>query len=304
VRREVARGAASSAAPALLHGEADFVTRAVRELAVRSPEGTGGALRVVTDHADAAAAARRALGASAAEVEVEVHASASPLFHVNGVERAVRQLDEPRVLLPGGASLVIHETEAMWTIDVNSGRLRSGDTPEANALETDLLAAREAARQIRLRDLPGLVVIDFIDFIDCREAANRARVEETLRAELAKDPARMRVAPLSEFMVAEITRRRLRSGPARSGASTCRTCRGRGRVLSPAAVGLAALREVRALLADGAPRGVLVVCPPEVADDLARRREDLEELRRRHSVPVDVRSSTSLEGDRFEVRRL
>lgn len=297
----VVANAASRTAPALLHAESDFVTRAVRELVIRAPEGAAGPVRVVVDDADATRVARAALGASVADVETETHAAEVPLFHAYGIEREVRLLEDPRVPLPGGASLVIHETEAMWTIDVNSGRLRSGATPEANALETDLIAAREAARQIRLRDLAGLIVIDFID---CREPENRAKVEETLRAELARDPSRMRAAPLSEFMVAEITRRRLRSGAARSGAAPCRVCRGRGRVLSATAVGLAALREMTAVLAEGAPRGVLVVCPPDVADDLERRRADVEALRRRHGVTVEVRASTSLEGDRFETRRL
>jgi Rne/Rng family ribonuclease len=287
-------------APALLHAEDDFVTRSVRELSVRAPEGSAGPLRIVVDDADAAERARSLTSQIDPAPEVVLHESPAPLFHAFGVERAVRALDDAEVPLPGGASLVIHETEAMWSVDVNSGRLRTGESLEETALATDLLAAREVARQIRLRDLSGLIVVDFID---CREDANRARVEEALRAELARDPAKMRVAPLSEFMVAEITRRRLRSGAARSGSHRCPTCRGRGRIHSARAAGLAALRDVRALLSDGSRRGVEVHAAPAVAAELDRRRPEIDALEARHGGRVVVLRSTSLDGDRFEVRR-
>lgn len=296
--RAVADTAPAADAPSLLHEEADFVTRAVRELAIRAPEGSSLPLTVIADTEDAVARARTALGVGAAAV-VEFHSSPVPIFHALGVERAVRELDDPRVTLPGGASLVIDETEAMWTIDVNSGRLRTAASIEATALETDLLAAKEAARQIRLRDLSGLIAVDFID---CREPANRQKVEDTFRAELAKDPARLRAAALSEFMTVEITRRRLRSGAARSGAVPCPSCRGRGRIHSAAAAGLRALRDVRNIVAGGAQRQVEVRCSQEIANDLQRRQADLDRLRG-GGARIDVVVVPACPADWFEVRR-
>jgi Rne/Rng family ribonuclease len=292
---------AACRAPALVREESDFVTRAVRELLARAPEGSTGPARIVVDTADGERRASAALAGATDAVAIERHDGPAPLFHAHGVEREVRALDDPRVALPGGACLVIHETEALWAIDVNSSRMRDADSLEATALAVDLSAAVEVARQIRLRDLGGLVVVDFID---CTNPANRVKVEETLRAELAKDPARMRVAPLSEFMVAEITRRRVRSGPAHAGSVACPSCRGRGRTRSPRSAGLAALREVRAALALGARHGVEVVCAPAVAEDLGARLPAIRALEERHGVPVRFVADPALAHDRFDVRRL
>lgn len=298
--RRVEAGAITAQAPALLYEEEDFVTRAVRELSIRAPEGSSGPLRIVVDDAAAAERARELTARMSPAPEVVLHDSPAPLFHAFGVERTVRSLDDPRVPLAGGGSIVIHETEAMWSIDVNSGRLRSGAGIEATALATDLLAAREAARQIRLRDLAGLIVVDFID---CREPENRQKVEDAFRLELARDPSKMRVAPLSEFMVSEITRRRLRSGPARTGSHLCPACGGRGRVHSARAAGLAALRDLRAVLADGAPGGVEIQAAPTVAAELDRRRPEIAALEVAHGVRVTVHRGANFDGDRFEVRR-
>jgi Rne/Rng family ribonuclease len=292
---------AACRAPALLREESDFVTRAVRELLARAPEGSTGVARVVVDTADGVRRATAALARATDVGVVELHGGPLPLFHAFGIEREVRALDDPRVALPGGASLVIHETEALWAIDVNSSRMRDADSLEATALQVDLAAAVEAARQIRLRDLGGLIVVDFID---CMNPDNRTKVEELLRAELAKDPARMRAAPLSEFMVAEITRRRMRSGPAHAGSAACPSCRGRGRTRSPRSAGLAALREVRAMLAAGARHGVEVVCAPAVAEDLEARVALLRALEERHGVPVRLHADPALAHDRFDVRKL
>ncbi len=295
----IARAAETAAAPALLREESDFVTRAVRELLIRAPEGSSGPTRIIADTREAAERARAFVGEG--EDEVSLHESPVPLFHSHGIEREVRSLDEPRVELPGGAFLVIERTEALWSIDVNSGRFRKGENLEETALATDLLAATEVARQIRLRDLSGMLVVDFID---CREPEGRARVEAAFRAELAKDTARLRMAPLSEFMAAEITRRRLRTGPAHIGSEPCPACRGRGRVRSATSAGLAVLRELRAILANGAPGGVEIACSPEIADDLDDRKAAIRELEQRHGVPVRVSASESGAWDFFEVRRL
>jgi len=292
--------AQTHSAPALLRGESDFVVRAVRELTARAPEGSGGPTRVIVDTEAGHRRVEESLVGSTTAPGVELHAGPAPLFHAHGIEREVRALDEPRVPLPGGACLVIHETEALWAIDVNSGRMRDAESLEATALAVDLAAAAEAARQIRLRDLGGLVVVDFID---CMDPANRAKVEETFRAELAKDPARMRVAPLSEFMVGEITRRRVRSGPSHAGSQTCPSCRGRGRTRAPRSTGLAAVRELRAFLANGARGDVEIACAAPVAAELETRVETLQALERSSGAAIRVHVDPAMPHDRFEVRK-
>ena len=293
--------ASSCRVPSMLREDSDFVTRAVRELLGRNPEGSAGPVRILCDTQEGVRRASAALASAAGVPEVELHGGELPLFHAHGIEREIRGLDEPRVPLPGGACLVIHETEALWAIDVNSGRMRDAQNLEETALQVDLTAAAEAARQIRLRDLGGLVVVDFID---CIAPENRAKVEEKLRTELAKDPARMRIAPLSEFMVAEITRRRMRSGPAHAGSAVCPGCRGRGRTRAPRSAGLAALREVRAVLANKAEAGVEVWCSPVIAEDLDDRVAALRALEERHGVVVRVHVDDQMPHDRFDVRRI
>jgi len=285
-------------APALLHADDEFAARAVRELCARSPDGSNGPLQVIVDDPAAEDLLRDALSAEA-DARIEVHDGDAPLFHAHGVEQEVRRLRSPRVALEGGASLVIQQTEALWAIDVNSGRRRNGGNLEQTALDTDLVAAVEVARQIRLRDLAGLIIVDFID---CKDPENRARVEEAVRRELARDPARMRVAAMSEFMVQEITRRRARAGAGRAGLAPCTACGGTGHVHKPSAAGLAALRDVGALLARREGTSLEIACAPAVADDLEGREDELLRLERRHRATIDVVEDPDLAPDRFVVR--
>ncbi len=287
-----------ASAPALVHRAADFASRAVQELLVRSPDGAGGPTRVVADTPDSVDRARAAVVDAHERPSVELHDGPEPLFHAHGIESEVRHLASTRVALNGGASLVIQETEALWAIDVNSGKRRRGANLEATALETGLLAAAEVARQIRLRDLAGLIIVDFID---CREPENRAQVEAAVRQELARDPARMRVAAMSEFMVLEITRKRTRAGAGRAGSLRCPSCGGVGRVRSAASAGLAALRDARAALARGKPSRLEIVCSPSVADDLERREGDLAALEAAHGVEIDVVEEPGIGPDQFHV---
>jgi Rne/Rng family ribonuclease len=286
-------------AVALLHEAADFVTRALRELGARAPEGSTGPTRVVTDRAESLDLVRRLEDTASLEMIPELHDSGEPLFHAFGIEQEVRDLARTRVPLRGGAHLVIEGTEALWAVDVNSGRFRPGNGLEQTALATDLLAARECARQIRLRDLSGLVMVDFID---CRDPVNRERVETAFRDELAKDPGRLRVAPMSEFMVVEVTRRRMRAGPVLSGTDSCPTCRGRGRLRSPSALALAGIRDARALLARGRSGTVVIRCDPVVREALDARADALQALAERYGVEVRVETAPDAEPEEVAVR--
>jgi len=153
----------------------------------------------------------------------------SPLFESMGIEAEIAKLMSPQVKLKSGAYLVIEKTEAMVVVDVNSGRFIGKQLHEQNSLKINLEAAREVARQLRLRDLSGLIVIDFIDM---REHDNQKKVYNELRNELKKDRAKVAVAPISEFGLLEMTRQRIRLSLLDSMTEACPTCHGAGQIIS------------------------------------------------------------------------
>ncbi len=152
-----------------------------------------------------------------------------PLFESMGIEKELDKLLRPKVWLKSGAYLIIEKTEAMVVVDVNSGRFIGKKNHEDNSLKINLEACKEVARQLRLRDLSGLVVIDFIDM---REEANRRKIYYDLRKELKKDRAKVAVSPISEFGLLEMTRQRIRLSLLDSMSEECPTCYGAGRIMS------------------------------------------------------------------------
>ena len=153
----------------------------------------------------------------------------SPLFESFGIEPEIEKLMRPKVWLKSGAYLIIEKTEAMVVVDVNSGRFVGKKLHEDNSLKINLEAAREVARQLRLRDLSGLIVIDFIDM---RKKDNRKKIYHELRKELRKDRAKVAVTPITEFGLLEMTRERIRLSLLDSMSEECPTCRGSGRIIS------------------------------------------------------------------------
>jgi len=152
-----------------------------------------------------------------------------PLFESMGIEKELDKLLRPKVWLKSGAYLIIEKTEAMVVVDVNSGRFIGKKNHEENSLKINSEACKEVARQLRLRDLSGLVVIDFIDM---REEANRRKIYYELRKELKKDRAKVAVSPISEFGLLEMTRQRIRLSLLDSMSEECPTCHGSGRIMS------------------------------------------------------------------------
>ena len=163
----------------------------------------------------------------------ELHKSKTPLFEAKGIETEIDKLMRAKVWLKSGAYLIIEKTEAMVVVDVNSGRFIGKKEHEANSLKINLEATREVARQLRLRDLSGLIVIDFIDM---REEANKRKIYFELRKELRKDRAKVAVSPISEFGLLEMTRQRIRLSLLDSMSDECPVCHGSGRILSKDAV--------------------------------------------------------------------
>jgi ribonuclease E len=235
-----------SVAPALIYEEEDLVKRTIRDLYDKDidevwVEGEAG-FKEARDF-------MRMLMPSQAK-KVQAYREATPLFVKHRVEDHLSQIYSPTVPLKSGGYLVINQTEALVAVDVNSGRATRERNIEATALKTNMEAAEETARQLRLRDLAGLVVIDFIDM---DESKNNRAVEKKLKDALKDDRARVQMGRISSFGLMEISRQRRRSGVLEGTTHVCEHCNGSGRVRSVESSALSALRaiEIEALKGGG-----------------------------------------------------
>ncbi|MGZ3376901.1 MAG: Rne/Rng family ribonuclease, partial [Phenylobacterium sp.] len=264
-----------SIAPALIYEEEDLVKRAIRDLYDKDIDG------VFVEGAAGFKEARdfmRMLMPSQAK-KVQLYAEPMPLFVKHRVEDHLSQIYSPVVPLRSGGYLVINQTEALVAVDVNSGKSTRERNIEATALKTNMEAAEEAARQLRLRDLAGLIVIDFIDM---DESKNNRSVEKKLKDCLKDDRARVQMGKISAFGLMEISRQRRRSGVLEGTTHVCEHCGGTGRVRSVESSALAALRtlELEALKGGGeatlkTPRAVGLYILNEKRAHLARLQQTL-----------------------------
>jgi ribonuclease E len=259
-----------SIAPALIYEEEDLVKRAIRDLYDKDIEGVW----VEGEHGfKEAREFMRMLMPSQAK-KVQLYRDPTPLFVKNRIEDHLSQIYSPVVPLRSGGYLVINQTEALVAVDVNSGRATRERNIEATALKTNMEAAEEAARQLRLRDLAGLIVIDFIDM---DEGKNNRAVEKKLKDCLKDDRARVQMGKISPFGLMEISRQRRRSGVLEGTTHVCEHCAGTGRVRSVESSALSALRalEIEAIKGGGestlrVPRAVGLYILNEKRSHLAR----------------------------------
>ena len=226
-----------SNAPAMIHEEENLVRRAVRDMYDKDFDG------IQVEGVEGFKQARdfmRVLMPSQSK-KIHLYQGSRPLFASNGIEEVLTQIHQPVVPLKSGGYLVINQTEALVAIDVNSGRATKERNVEATATKTNLEAAVEAARQLRLRDLAGLIVIDFIDM---DEGKNNRAVEKALKDALAKDRARIQMGRISGFGLMEISRQRRRLGVIEGATEVCECCQGAGRIRSAESAALTTLRAV------------------------------------------------------------
>ena len=260
--------AQESECPALVLEEESPAVRAVRELF------HGGLEKIVVDQQEIYAAIEVFLkekGATGARVELALHDKSMPLFESHAIEDQYQRLFRQKVPLGKGASLVIQQTEALVAIDVNSGRLDAHNL-EDTAFTTNMLAAKEISRQARLRDLGGIIVVDFIDM---RQAKHRREVEATLRNELMNDRARMKCGHIGSFGLMSFTRRRTGNGPLRPAAAPCRVCSATGNWTQIEAGKFRVLRKLRSL---ATPHKVLIRAHNSLASVLKRDTNVIPEL--------------------------
>jgi len=229
--------------------------------------------------------ARREAPAAWTPPRVERHVGPGPMFHAFGVESQVEDAYRRTIRLPSGGSIVIDPTEALVAIDVNSGRLTEEEDLESTAWKTDLEAVPEVSRQLRLRDLGGVIVIDFIDL---REPSHVHEVERALREALKRDRARIRLGRMGPFGCLELTRQRIRPALASVTHVGCTACGGTGRRRHPMGLALRVLREIRARIARTRGQGGLEVrAAPPVVELLRKRKADaLSDIERALAGPL------------------
>ncbi|MCA9320726.1 MAG: Rne/Rng family ribonuclease [Planctomycetes bacterium] len=224
-----------------------------------------------------------------------------PLFHKFRLEEEVEKLFHRKVNLPSGGSIVIDQTEALVAIDVNSGKNRGEDDLEETAFKTNLEAVEEIARQLRLRDLGGVIINDFIDMQD---EAHKREVERAFRAAFRRDKVRLKIARISHFGMIEMTRQRMGQSLYRNNATICPCCRGAGFIRNVDSIGLKILREVTNIFANNRAKRIQVRCNNRVADFLRRNKRDrLEHIEQTYRRAVMAVGDASLGTEEYELRR-
>ncbi|MFC1533768.1 ribonuclease E/G [Thermodesulfobacteriota bacterium] len=224
--------------------------------------------------------------------KVKLYKEKRPIFDHYSVEKQIESIYINRVPLKSGGSVVFDTTEALIAIDVNSGRVKGGKNVESMAFMTNLYAATEIARHLRLRDLGGLVVIDFIDMKDRKHIRE---VEKTLREELRKDRAKTDISSISKFGLLELSRQRLRPSIESKSYQTCYRCQGRGTVISVGAAAVSYLRRIWMGVSKGDVVRVDGTLPGEVANYIQnRKRNELADLESRYGISIIINSDDSL----------
>ncbi|MWV27885.1 Rne/Rng family ribonuclease [Aurantiacibacter rhizosphaerae] len=292
---EIRERTLGSAAPSQIHSDSDLIKRAIRDIYNREieeviVEGEGGY--------KAAKAFMKLLMPSHAR-RVKSYNDPVPLFQRYGAEDQLSAMYDPMVQLKSGGYLIINPTEALVSIDINSGRSTKEHGIEQTALHTNLEAAKEIARQLRLRDMAGLVVIDFIDM---ERTGNVRKVERCMKDALKNDRARIQVGRISGFGLMEMSRQRLRTGVLEATTRECPHCDGTGLVRTASSAGLSALRLIEDEAAKGKGTVITLHASTEAAVYLLNaKRADLAEIEQRYGVIVEVKPEGEDEGAKMRV---
>jgi ribonuclease E len=295
--RAVSERAAAERGPAALYQESDLVIRTIRDLF--TPE-------VEEVLVDSAAVLERTIEFVSAVMprykgRFQLYEEPEPLFHKYGVEPQIEGIYSKRVELPGGGSIVIEQTEALTAVDVNSGRL-VGESPEEIAFRTNLEACEEIGRQLRLRDIGGVIVIDFIDV---KESAHRREVDKALKEAVRRDRSQTTILRMSRFGLVEMARQKIRPGVKLLSFEECRGCRGTGLVKSVESMGLWLLRLIRHELSLRTSVALEIRMNPEVAQYMLNvKRKELMQLEERYGRAVAVLGEPGFGVERYELSRI
>ncbi|WP_313196368.1 ribonuclease E/G [Shinella zoogloeoides] len=287
----------ASTAPSLVYEEGSLIKRSIRdlynkdisEIVVAGEEGY-----------KEAKAFMKMLMPSHAKV-VQPYRDVHPIFSRSGIEAQLDRMLQPQVTLKSGGYIIINQTEALVSIDVNSGRSTREHSIEETALQTNLEAAEEVARQLRLRDLAGLVVIDFIDM---EEKRNNRAVEKRLKDHLKNDRARIQVGRISHFGLLEMSRQRIRASVLESTMQTCPHCNGTGHIRSQSSVALHVLRGIEEYLLKNTTHDITVRTTPDIALYLLNhKRTTIIDYEARFGVAIIIEADAHVGAQHFAIDR-
>ena len=292
---KIQRKSKSVKPPSLVHREAKLTSGIIRDVFTQKVDA------LITDSKLVHNEIRSYLGGTDATLldRVHLYTDPVPLFDKYGIEDAIREAFQRRVELPSGGYIIIEPTEALVSIDVNTGRYTGRKDPEKTILRTNMDAAKEIARQLRLRDIGGIIVADFIDM---ESKGNQERVLQELRTHLNRDRARTRAFQVSDLGLVEMTRQRVRPSLFHTLTEPCMHCGGTGRVFRPDTVLRRIERATRRISVQQAAREITIRVHPEVALHILENEPDL--LRRLQSslrLDLDVRDDPLMRQDEFRL---
>ena len=286
---------ADKSAPAILYSEHDLPLRIVRDLAGPDTK------RIVADDKDVYESIQHFVDRFVAEPkpQIELYEETLPVFDRFGLEHQIHANLERKVWLKSGGSLVIDKSEALTSIDVNTGRFVGKRDLEDTVLKTNLEAVQEVVRQVRFRNLGGLIIIDLIDM---ESAGNRDKVYRALQEALRADKARTNILKISELGLVEMTRKRTRENLVQTLCEPCSHCEGRSYVLSRESVAFRVLREVRKHLPRLKDRAIAIAVNPHVAEELlTRSKQGLADLSRAIGKEIEIRARPGMHQEQFEL---
>jgi len=296
--RNIQNASQEARAPSLIYQERDLVIRTARD------HFTSDIGEVLIDDEPTWKRLRRFFEAHMPEKAelVKLYTGDKPIFSRHNVEDQIEQIYKRVVQLKSGGSISIDRTEALTAIDVNSARSVRGGSSEETATRTNLEAAEEIARQIRLRDIGGLIVIDFIDMESSRHIR---QVERAFAGAMSRDKARWDVTRISKLGLMEVSRQRLKSTKSESSFAKCPICSGDGMVRTPESAARAAYRKIQARVARGGVAGATVYLAPQVALYLLNhKRDDLARLETRYGLSLEVVPQEPMKVDQFEIEEI
>ena len=294
----ISQANSESKAPVLIYQESDVIIRAVRDYLRDDID------QVLIDDATAYQRAAEFVGMVMPQYKNRLKRYEDPLalFNRFQIEGQIETAFQREVRLPSGGSIVIDPTEALVSIDINSARATKGGDIEQTALQTNLEAAEEIARQLRLRDMGGLIVIDFIDMSSNR---NQRAVENRIREALELDRARVQIGRISRFGLLEMSRQRLRPSLGETSGMVCPRCTGQGTIRDTKSLALAILRLIQEEASKERTGEVQAIVPVSVSAFLLNeKRADINEIESRSRVRIVIVASPYLDTPHFEVRRL
>ncbi len=275
-------------APALIYQEQDIAVRTVRDYL------TSDVTEVLVDDQEAYRNTKDFLRKTLPwrKINIKLYKDKKPIFAKHGIEEQIAKIYDRYVYLPSRGYIVIDKTEALTAIDVNSGRSRKEESVESTALKTNLEAADEIARQFRLRDIGGLIVIDFIDMASFK---NRREVENRLKAALSADKAHNEITGISKFGMVEMTRERLRPGYYETVNKKCEVCGGTGIVRTDEIAALSAFRDMHMKASRGGIRSMVCSLTVESMNHLVNtRRDEIARIEKDFKVPIRLEVDTKL----------